>query len=124
MYQLLQRQLEDYKTQATLIEKKLIEFEVSKNALRDMKKIKDGSEILMPVGSGIYLHGTAQPSKKALVDIGANYIVARDLNFAEDVLNAKQSEVEKMNERLATEVTELVNKINQLAVEIERLQQK
>ena len=124
LYQLLQKQLEDMKSQALLIERKLMEFEISKKALSDTKTLKDGSEILIPVGSGTYIHGSAAPSKKVLIDIGANYMISKDISSSETVLESQKSDVEKLNDKLAHEVSEVVNKINTLAMEIEQLQQK
>ncbi len=124
LYQLLQQHLETLKQQAVLLQNRFMELEVTKQAVDDIKKIKQVNDTLIPLGSGVYVHGKINDIKKVLVDVGAGVMMNKDIDASLAVIEDKRAEVEKLLESLQGEVNEVVQKINQIGAQLQAMMQQ
>lgn len=121
LYQLLHKHLEELKQQASMLEARLMEFEVTKQALGDFKGIKD-SEMLVPLGSGCYAHGRATNSKEILVNIGANLMLSKPVGETSGLLEERIGEIQGMAKELQDQMTNVINQITAIAGDLEQMQ--
>lgn len=123
LYQLFSQRLEQLNEQARLIEQRLLEVETTRQALGDLKGLKDGNEVLIPLGSGCYAHGRTGDSG-LLMDMGAGVMLEKTPEEAGKIMEGKRQETEKFSLALQSEVSDVVNRMNQLGPELQRFLQK
>lgn len=121
LYQLLHKHLEELKQQAAMLEARLMEFEVTKQALGDFKGIKD-SELLVPLGSGCYAHGKATNSNELLVNIGANLMVSKPIGETSSLLEERIGEIQGIAKELQEQMASVINQITAIASDLEKMQ--
>lgn len=120
LYQLLQKHLEELRQQTMLLESRVMEIGSTKQALGDAKKITEKNEILIPLGNGCYTHGKIVNSKKILMDIGSGIIIPKENHLAIRLLEGKEKEARELAEDLQKEMSNTMNKMNELGPELER----
>ncbi len=123
LYQLLNQRLEEIKQHATIIQHKLLEFETSKNALIELKDVKADSEMLIPLGSGLFTHGKSGSQEKILVDLGAGIIAKKSLEDASGFIDKKKKEVEDAVQVLQMEANAITAKLNEIVPELQKAAQ-
>jgi len=121
-YRILHTHLEQIQREAEIIERKYMEIEATKQFIDDLKKSKDGSEILLPVGTGIFARGKLT-DKKLLTDIGAGIMTKKTVKDIELMVEGQRAEIEATVKKLNREMRETVQKLNVLTPEIQKLQQ-
>jgi prefoldin alpha subunit len=124
LYQLLQKHLEELSNQATLLEGRLMELENTSGTLSDLKGMKEKGELVFSLGSGCYGYGRLDDRGKVMVDIGAGTLVNKTPAQAESFLEEKKEEIKKLSEKLVKEVSEVSERMNTLAAEIQKDSEK
>jgi prefoldin alpha subunit len=123
LYQILQKHMESLGQNASLLERRYEEIEMTRQALEDIGKAK-GSDILIPLGSGFFTHGKISDSRNMLVDMGAGIFMDKDAESSKSILDDRRKEIEKLAEEMQHEMNEVSSRINSLAMEIERASQQ
>jgi prefoldin alpha subunit len=121
LYQIMQKHMEELQQQMLLMENRLMELQATKQVLEDMKDRK-GSEILLPLGSGCYIHGKVPDASKILVNLGSDVVAEKGPQDALELIEAKNKDVLKMIEKLKSDATELVSNMNTIAMELSQAQ--
>jgi len=124
LYQMLGQRLEQINEQARVLEQRMLELETTRQALDDLKGLKEGNEVLIPLGSGCYTHGKTEDSGGLLCDLGAGIMVNKSPQEAKAVLDGKRIEIERLSETLQREAKDAVAKMNELGPELQEFLQK
>ncbi len=124
LYQMLGQRLEQINEQARVLEQRMLELETTRQALEDMKGLKQGNEVLIPLGSGCYTHGKTMDSGRLLCDLGAGIMINKSPQEAKTVLDGKKTEIERLSETLQGEAKSAVEKMNELGPELQEFMQK
>jgi prefoldin alpha subunit len=124
VYQILQNQLEEFTKQATVLETRLNELEITENSLKEMKGVKEDSETMFHIGSGCYGHGKLLDKNKFMIEIGAGIMANKPLPEALSVIEARKKEVENVKKKLELEMEKIGNSMNQIGVELQQLSDK
>jgi len=124
LYQLLNQRLEQINEQARALEQRMLELETTRQALEDMKGLKQDNEVLIPLGSGCYTYGRTGDSGRLLCDLGAGGMVNKSLQEAKGILDGKRIEIERLSETLQREAKSAVEKMNELGPELQEFLQK
>lgn len=119
-YQILQRHLENIRKEAELVERKFIETEATRQLLGDIKMGSKETEMLLPVGNGLFAKGKLT-DKKLLMEIGAGILTKKSIESAEQVVNETRVEIEQAAKKLNNEMKEAVQKLNQLTPELQKM---
>ncbi len=120
LYQLLQKHLEELSNQAAVLENKLIEIETTRNTLSDIKKMREKGELVFPLGSGCYGYGRLDDKEKVMVDVGAGNLIDKTPAQAAAFLDEKREDIKRLGERLVKEVTDVSERMNRLAEELQK----
>ena len=123
-YQLLQANMETMKEQAVLLQHKFVELESARQAVEDIQKAKQLNDTLIPLGSGIYMHGRITEGKKMLVDVGAGVLLNKDMESSLEVIEDKKKEIEAVLANMQDNMGKVVNKMNEIGMELQSLLQK
>jgi len=122
LYQMLQRQLEEINHQSMLLERKEVEFFISKEALVGIEREKENKEILIPLGSETFTYAKLADPNNVLVNMGAGVVVEKDIKSATIMLDEKIAEVEVLKDRVRQDATKVSQKMNEIVKEIEESQ--
>lgn len=66
----------------------------------EIKKVKQGSEILVPLSSGIFAKASLKDNDGLLVNVGANTIVKKSVSDTKKLIEKQSSEVRKLQEQM------------------------
>lgn len=124
VYQILQNQLEEFAKQGTVLETRLGELEITENALREMKSVKEDSGALFHLGAGCYGHGKLMDKNKFMVEIGAGIMANKTLPEAVSIIEERKKEIERVKTKLQLEMEKIGNSMNQLGLELQQLNEK
>jgi prefoldin alpha subunit len=95
LYQILQKHLESLTQNAVMIERRYEEIEATRMALEDIGKAME-SEILVPLGSGIFTYGKITDPGRMLADAGAGVFIDKDPEYSKQLLEERKKEMEKL----------------------------
>ena len=124
VYQILQNQLEEFTKQATVLETRLNELEMTENSLREMKSVRTDSETLFSLGGGCYGHGKLLDKNKFMVDIGAGIMANKTLPEALALIGARKNEIENVTKKLQVEMEKVANSMNQIGIDLQKLNEE
>jgi len=99
----IRQQISEVENQVVALENKKAELELIKQSIDDLKNKKD-SEIFVPIGAGILMHGKIVDDKNLLVNIGANVIVQRTTEETRQLIDEQIKEITKMQDSLKREL--------------------
>jgi prefoldin alpha subunit len=117
LYQLLHRQLNQLSAEAESVERKAVEAAATKQSLKELSSPND---LLMPIGSGCYVHGKFSNAKQVLVDIGAGILLPKKPADAEVFIADKEAQIAKLRFELQSEATKVVNEMNRIATKVKK----
>ncbi|MEM7815874.1 MAG: prefoldin subunit alpha [Candidatus Aenigmatarchaeota archaeon] len=121
LYQLVEKHFEQLGQEAAIIDRKHLELETTMEALKDIEKAKEGNDILVPIGSGVFSYARLSETGRLLVDVGAGVYLERDIESAKTLIEEKREELNKITEELQKEINDTAARLNSLILEIERL---
>ena len=124
VYQILQNQLEEFTKQATVLETRLNELEMTENSLREMKNARTDSETLFSLGGGCYGHGKLLDKNKFMIDIGAGIMANKKLPEALALIGTRKKEIENVTMKLQVEMEKVANSMNQIGIDLQKLNEE
>jgi prefoldin alpha subunit len=122
MYQILQAQMQELTNQASALEMRMVELENAENALKEVEGVKEGSEMLLPLGGGCYGYGTLNKKGRFMVEIGAGLVKEQRLTDALDTVKGKKKDVEEVAEKLKMEMEHMRNSMDKIGLELQEIQ--
>ncbi len=82
-------------------------------AIEALEKGQVGQEILVPIGSGSFIHGSLASKEKVVLNVGAGVSIEKTAAKAKDILKVRK-----------TEVLEGSKKLNEVLIKIDQEMQK
>ncbi|MEK6894852.1 MAG: prefoldin subunit alpha [Nanoarchaeota archaeon] len=99
---------------------KLVEQQISELTLfgeeLDVIKENKNAEILAPIGKSVYAPVIVNTSKKLLVEIGAGYMVNKDIKETKEVIIEQKHRLESFKIQILSELDNLTNELQSLIV--------
>ena len=104
-YQQYQAQADGIMRQLSLTQVTAEGLERASAAVDALDKAEVGQEILVPIGSGSFIHATLASKEKVVLNVGAGVSIEKNAAEAKDILKVRKAEVlegsKKLNEVLA-----------------------
>jgi|TARA_Y100000310_G_C20569488_1_gene757251 prefoldin alpha subunit len=126
-FQMLDQSIKQLEKQNTALNNQLMDLMATNQSLEDMKKINNGTEILMPLSGGIYAKAELKDSKNLIVNVGSNITVTKDVDSTKKLIETQIDEIQKLQKNLVIQLQEettkgalLEQEINQIASEIQK----
>jgi prefoldin alpha subunit len=121
-YQQYQAQADGIMHQLSLTQLTAEELEKASSTSDALSKAEVGQEILVPIGSGSFIHATLASKEKVVLNVGAGVSIEKDAAEAREILKARKAQVlegsRKLNEVLAKSDQEM-QKIQAIMQQIE-----
>ena len=120
-FQILNQNIQQLEKQSTALNNQLMELMVTNQSLEDIKKTKEGTEILVPLSSGIYAKAELKDSKKFIVNVGSNVTLVKDVDSTKKLIEDQINEIKKLQENLVNRLQEQTTKAAMLEQEISKI---
>jgi len=114
-YQQYQAQAESILRQINLTQLTAEGLDRAQHAVETLEKTEVGQEILVPIGSGSFIHGKLASKEKVVLNVGAGVSIEKTAAEAMETLKVRKAEVLEGSRKL----NEVLAKIDQ---EMQRLQ--
>ncbi len=75
--QLIEQQMQQIQKQLQLLENQLQELNLTLQALDDLKNTKPGTDILVPIASGIFFKAELKDNEELALNVGADTVVKK-----------------------------------------------
>lgn len=108
---MFEQQARQIQQQLEMLDQQIIELQLLRMNLDDLKKAEIKDEILASIGRNIFIK-TALESKELLVDIGAKTVVKKSIDEIKELIDKDISSLSTTREKIMEE-------LNQLAAEIQ-----
>jgi len=106
-YQMLQQHLENMQQQSKVIGTQLIDLMGTIQSLEDLKNVREGTEILIPISSGVYAKARINDTSNLVVNVGADVTVSKSIDETKAVVERQAEELEKIQNQVLTELQRL-----------------
>ncbi|MBW3002410.1 prefoldin subunit alpha [Candidatus Woesearchaeota archaeon] len=116
--QMLDQQLKQVQQQLHAVEQQSMEVESVIDALGNISKVEPGSDILVPLSSGIFIKAKIQDNKELLVNVGGNTTVNKSVPEVQEMLKKQVAELEKVKKDLTEHFTKFADKMQTLQAEL------
>ncbi len=105
--QILQRRID-------LINSSLQEIALTSESLEELKNVEDDNEVLMPLGSGIYVKARIVERKKVIFSLGADIVADRDITGAQLSLDQRSMALQNALQSTGQQLQQMANRMNEL----------
>ena len=120
-FQMLSHQINQLEKQSTMLNNQLMELRVTNQSLEDTKKIEQGTEILVPLSSGIYAKAELKGNKNFIVNVGSNIALVKDIDSTKKLIESQIDEIKKLQENLVKQLEDSTAKAALLEHEISKI---
>ena len=119
--QILKQQISSYVEQKQAIDEKEGEMNATIEALKSLPAVKKGEEIWSSLGSGTFVRSDIKDVEKVLVAVGAGVVAKETLPRAIEILELRVKEFSEISQGIVSQANSLVERINKLEPELEKL---
>ena len=121
MLQMLKQQLNALAEQKNMINERIAELAVSIDALKKLKDVKEGQNIMTTLGSNVFVSADIQDIDKVLVNIGNGILARKSREDAINFLELRMTEIGDIDKELTSEINRYVEEIQRLEPELQRM---
>jgi len=119
-YQQYQAQADGIMRQLSLTQLTAEGLERASTAVDALNRAEVGQEIMVPIGSGSFIHATLASKEKVVLNVGAGVHIEKDAADAQEILKVRKAEVQEGSRKL----NEVLSKIDQEMQKIQTVMQQ
>ena len=108
-FQILEQHIKQMQQQAATLNAQLLDLISTTHSLDDLKNVKPGTEILVPISSGVYIKGELKDNKNLIVNVGANTTVRKSLDDTKKIVEMQAEEMKGLQKQALEELQRLTN---------------
>ncbi|HLC50162.1 MAG TPA: prefoldin subunit alpha [Candidatus Nanoarchaeia archaeon] len=120
-YQMLEQGIKQLQKQLEMVTQQIMEVASTSSSLDDFKKTKEGTEILVPVSSGIFARASLKDSSELLVNVGSGVVVKKTVEDAKKLLEGQLNEMQKVQKHMVDELEKMANKAESLEKQLQSM---
>ena len=120
-FQVLEQQIRQLQKQLEVITSQLIELNATSNSLDEFKKISQGSEVFVPLSSGIFVKANIKDTSELLVNVGANVVVKKDNDSTKKLIQNQMEEIKKIQRQMIEELEKMTSHAAQIEMQLQSL---
>lgn len=120
-YQVLDQRIKQLQKQLELIMQQIMEANSTSRSLDEFKGIKEGTEILVPLTSGIFAKASLKDPSELLVNVGAGTVVAKDISSAKKLISSQVEEMQKVQQKMSDDLEKMMENAGQLETELQKM---
>lgn len=120
----LKGQAEQVQQQAMMLANSIGELQAAKAAIKSIKDVGEGSEIMVPLGAGAYITAILKKNDEVLMNLGADVLADKRVEDALVMVESQIAKLEEAHERMAAGLSEINQGLQTLAPEVQSLTKK
>ncbi len=113
-FNLIDTKIKELDQNLALLEKQINELQICQVSLDELKNTKKDTEMLSPLGSGIFTKTKLLDNSKVIIDIGAKILCKKNLDDAKKIIQNKLDQALDIREKLINEINVLIQKISEI----------
>lgn len=122
-YQQIQQQLQQIQEFIEQVDENIGEMDETIKAVSDLGDQEEGSDILVPIGSGAFIKGSLRDNDTVVTNIGGEAFEEKGLESAENILQERREEFIETKEELQSTVDELQGQMQQIQQQMQEARQ-
>ena len=119
--QLLSQQRMQIQQQIQVFEKQMSELEYVRQSLDDISAVEEGTDILGPLSSEIFIRASLKDSENLLVNVGGGVTLKKDVAGVKDLIDSQAKEVVEMKDELQGHIETIQKEASKTEAEIQKL---
>ncbi|HLC66263.1 MAG TPA: prefoldin subunit alpha [Candidatus Nanoarchaeia archaeon] len=120
-FQLVGAQIKRVREQLQQLDQQLVDLDGVKDNLEELKTTVGGTDLFVPVSSGIFMRAKAGAMDKVVLNVGAGVAVAKSIPDAQQLISEQMEQAGKLREQMMTSLNALLDAGKQLQAELEKL---
>ena len=120
-YQVMDQRIKQLQKQLELLTGQIVEANSTSRSLEDFKSIREGTEIFVPLTSGIFAKASIKDTSELFVNVGAGTVVAKDISSAKKLISGQIEEMQKVHKRMAEDLEKMMEKAGQLEMQLQKI---
>ena len=121
--ELLRNLAQSLQRQVTLLSASIRELEQTREVLDTISKTSEGTEVLVPIGGRVYVRATLKCNSRALVELGANYVMEAEIDKVKEILENRQRELEKALQLAQSNLQQVLTRLAQIQAILDRIRE-
>lgn len=122
--ELLNQQLQELEQAIKMADEQFEYASIAVDVLSSLETAKDGQELLVPIGNGVFLNVKAEDISNVKFGVGAGVVVDKDAKSAATFIKQRLVELEDYREKSLATFDQVATKALGLQAEIEKNQSK
>ena len=119
--QMVHGQIKEVEKQNQLFNNQIVELTATVQGLDDFKKLKEGTEILVPLNQGMYAKAELKNNKELLVNVGSNVAVKKNIEDTKNLISSQATEIMKVQQQMIVNLNQLTSQASLIEKEISRI---
>ena len=111
--QAAQQQGAGVQSQLNSLSSSIVETRATMESLKNLEAVKD-KEVLLPLGSGVFINARVAGKGKVLVEIGGNIIAEKSFPETNELLEKRVKSVEEVRDKLQAVLDSLTTRLREL----------
>ncbi|QQG39250.1 MAG: prefoldin subunit alpha [Candidatus Woesearchaeota archaeon] len=116
--QLAEQQIQGLHEQVEAVQHRVQEFSILTDSLDEFQDVKPGSEILVPLGPGIFAKASLKDNKELLMNVGANIVLKKKLPEVKEDIKKQVNELIELNNNLGEELQKVISRAREIQQKI------
>jgi prefoldin alpha subunit len=116
--QMMAQQLKQLQQQIQHIDSQVEELTMTEMALDEMPNAKQGSEMLAPLASGIFIKTKMDKNDTVVLNVGAGTAVEKSVKEARDLVETQKKEIMKLREQMAQQFEHLSAQVQTMQLQL------
>jgi prefoldin alpha subunit len=120
-FQMLTQHLKQLQQQQQLLSQQMAEMALSAQSLEELAQIKEGSELLVPVSSGMFAKAKILDGQNVIINIGSDIAVSKTTGEAQQLMVKQLKESELLHQKISAQVDKFQRKAVSLQSQLKEL---
>ncbi|HDR53379.1 MAG TPA: prefoldin subunit alpha [archaeon] len=117
----LNQQIKALQMQLMEMEKTVEELSILRVGLQNIEGVRQGDDVLVPLGASVYAKGQMQDVRKVIVNVGAGIFVEKTINDALPMVDRQLEQVARHEELIIQNITLLNSEAEKLTQELNQV---
>jgi len=119
--QILRQQASALMEEKQMIDTRINEFNITKEAMKRMGDMKKGDLMWSPLGSGAFMIASNADTGKVLLNAGAGVLIKTERSHAIEVLDGRLKELQDADMHITTELSKFINQLGSVEKEMQEM---
>ena len=121
--QFLEQQSKQLEQQFNTVQSQIIELNALKDTLEGLSKVKKGTGIYVPLGSGLFIQADMSDNKELLMNVGTKTLIKKPYSESNKLIEKQVKELEHTLPQIEREMSKLQLKGQALQQEVQAAQE-